>query len=79
MNLNLKELQESNNYIKSYQENKIEFMDEFLFKLQLHSNLNTQPDFHENSRFSTFLHESHMNVIEFYSMSYHVMPHCIVS
>ena len=31
MNLNLKELQESKEYIKSYQENKIEFLDEFYF------------------------------------------------
>ena len=29
MNLKLKELQESNKYIKNYQENKIEFLDEF--------------------------------------------------
>ena len=49
MNQNLKELQESIKYIKSYQENKIEFLDKFLFKLQLHSNLNTQLDCHENS------------------------------
>ena len=47
MNLNLKEFQESNNYIKSYQENKIEFLDEFYFKLNLHSNLNIRSDFHE--------------------------------
>ena len=65
MNLNLKELQESKEYIKSYQENKIEFLDEFYFKLKLflHWNLNTQPDFHSKSQFSTFLHESHVYVI----------------
>ena len=33
LNLNLKEFQESNNYIKSYQENKIEVLDE-LFKFE---------------------------------------------
>ena len=49
INLNLKQFQESKKYIKSYQENKIELFDEFLFKLKLHLNLNTQSDFHENS------------------------------
>ena len=49
MNLNLKELQESIKYIKSYQENKIEFLDEYIFKLKVNSNLNTKLDFHENS------------------------------
>ena len=48
MNLNLKEFQESNNYIKSYQENKIEFLDELYSKLKLCLNLNTKPDFQEN-------------------------------
>ena len=55
MNLNLKEIQESNNYIKSYQENKIEFLDELYFKLKLHLNLNIKSDFQENSQFSTSL------------------------
>ena len=49
MNLNLKEFQESNNYNKSCQENSIEFLDEFQFKLKLHSNLNIRSDFDENS------------------------------
>ena len=48
LNLNLKELQESNYYFKSYQENKIEFLTE-LFNLNLHSNLNIKSDFQENS------------------------------
>ena len=49
LNLNLKELQESNNYIKSYQQYKIEFLDELYFKLNLHLNLNIKSDFQENS------------------------------
>ena len=40
LNLNLKEFQESNTYIKSYQEDKIEFLDELYFNLNLKSNLN---------------------------------------
>ena len=38
--LYLKEVQESNNYFQSYQENKIEFMDELYFNLNLHLNWN---------------------------------------
>ena len=49
LNLNLKELQESNNYIKSYQQYKIESLDELYFNLNLHSNLNIKYDFQENS------------------------------
>ena len=49
LNLNLKELQESNNDFKSYQENKIQFLDELYFNLNLHSNLNIKSDFQENS------------------------------
>ena len=49
MNLNLKEFQESNNYIKSYQENKIEFLDEIYFNLNLHPNMNIKLDFQDNS------------------------------
>ena len=40
MNLNLKELQGSNNYFKSYQENKMKFLDELYYNLNLHLNLN---------------------------------------
>ena len=36
LNFNLKEFQESIKYFKSYQENKIEFLDELYFKLKLH-------------------------------------------
>ena len=35
MNLNLKEFQESNNHIKSYQENKIEFLDELYIQIEI--------------------------------------------
>ena len=48
-NLNLKEYQESNNYFKSYQVNKIEYFVELYFNLNLHSNLNIIPDFQVNS------------------------------
>ena len=49
LNLNLKELQESINYLESYQVNKIEYFVELYFNLNLHSNLNTKPDFQVNS------------------------------
>ena len=55
VNLYLKEFQESNNYIKSYQENKIEFLDELYCILKLHLNLNIKSDFQENSGFSASL------------------------
>ena len=35
MNLNLKECQESNNHIKSYQENRIEFLDELYIQIEI--------------------------------------------
>ena len=54
-NLNLKEFQESNNYFKSYQMNKIEYFDELYFSLNLHLNLNIKLDFQKNSQFSTSL------------------------
>ena len=38
--LYLKEVQEYNNYFQSYQENKIEFMNELYFNLNLHLNWN---------------------------------------
>ena len=71
MNLNLKEFQESSNYIKSYQENKIGFLDELYFNLNLHLNLNIKLDFQENSQFGTSLCYSHMNVIELFSTHHH--------
>ena len=49
MKLNLKEFQESNYYLKSYQENKIQYFVEFYFNLNLHSNLNIKPDLQVNS------------------------------
>ena len=49
LNLYLKEFLESNNYIRSYQENKIEFLDELYFELKLHSNLSIKSDFQENA------------------------------
>ena len=55
-NLNLKEFQESNNYFKSYQVNKIEYFDILYFNLILHLNLNIKPDCQVNSQFSTLLH-----------------------
>ena len=55
VNLYLKEFHESNNYIKSYQENKIEFLDERYCILKLHLNLNIISDFQENSGFSASL------------------------
>ena len=45
LNLNLKEFQGSNNYIKSYQENQVEYLDELYFKLKLHLNLKIRTDF----------------------------------
>ena len=63
LNLNLKEFQESNIYFKTYQVNKIEYFDELYYNLNLHSNLNIKLEFKENS---------HMNVIEFFSMSCHI-------
>ena len=73
LNLNLKEFQESINFIKSYQENKIEFLDEIYVKLNLHSNLNIRSDYQENSQFSTLLCYSGVNVAEFFSTSHHIM------
>ena len=49
LNLNLTEFQESNIYFKSYQENKIGFLNELYFNLKLHLNLNIKPDSQENS------------------------------
>ena len=49
LNLNLKDFQESNVCFKSYQENKIEFLDEIYSNLNLHSNWNIESDFQENS------------------------------
>ena len=49
LNINLKELQEFNNYFKKYQENKIEILDELYFNLNLYWNLNIKSDFQENS------------------------------
>ena len=49
LNLNLKEFQESNNYFKSYQVDKIEYFDELYFNLNLHSNLNIKLDYQEGS------------------------------
>ena len=60
-------------YLKSYQENKIEFLDEIYFNLNLDSNLNIKPDFQVNSRFSTTLCYSPMNRIKIFSTSSHVM------
>ena len=48
-NLNWKELQEANKYIKNYQVNKIEYFDELYFKLNFHLDLNIKLDFQENS------------------------------
>ena len=45
---------------------------ELYFNLNLHLNLNIKPDFQVNSRLSTFLYESHVNIKEFFSMSCHV-------
>ena len=49
LNLNLKEFQESFNYFKSYQVNKIGYFVELYFNLNLHSNLNIKPDVQVNS------------------------------
>ena len=45
LNLNLKQFQESINYLKSYQVNKIGYCVEHYFNLNLHSNLNIKLDF----------------------------------
>ena len=49
LNLNWREFQESNNYFKSYQVNKIENFVELYFNLNVRSNLNIKPDFQVNS------------------------------
>ena len=49
LNINLKEFQDSINYLKSCQENKILYFVESYFNLNLHSNLNIKPDFQVNS------------------------------
>ena len=66
LNLNLKEFQESNNYIERYQENEIEFLDELYFNLNLHLNFNIKLDFHKNSQFGTSPYYSCMNIIKFF-------------
>ena len=74
LNLYLKEFQESNNCIKSYQENKIEFiLDKLYIKLKLDSNLNIKSAFQENSQFFTSLCYSCVNTIKFFSTSCHIM------
>ena len=49
LNLNLNEFQESNNYLKSYQVNKIGYLVESYFNLNLYLNLSIKPDFQVNS------------------------------
>ena len=78
LNLNLKGFQESINFFKSYQVNKIRYFVELYFNLILHSNLNIKPDSQVNSQFSTFLCESHVKIKEFFSMSHHVAMVLIV-
>ena len=79
MNLNLKEFQESNRYIKSCQENKIEyFLDELYSKLKLHLILYIKLYFQENSQISSLLWYPCMNVIKFFSISHHVMMFLIM-
>ena len=56
LNFDLKEVQVSNNFFKSYQENKMKFLDELYFNLNLHLNLNIES----------------MNIIELFSTSHHV-------
>ena len=56
LNYDLKEFQVSNNYFKGYQENKMKFLDELYFNLNLHSNLNIKS----------------MNIIKFFSTSHHI-------
>ena len=51
LNFDLKELQVSNNYFTSSQENKMKFLDGLYFNLNLHSNLDVKQ----------------MNVIKFFS------------
>ena len=77
-NLNLKEFQESTSYLKSYQVNKIGYFVELYFNLNLHSNLNIKQDFQVNSQFSKFLHETGVNLKEFFSTSHHVIMVLIV-
>ena len=48
INLNLKEFQESINYLKSCQVNKVEYFDELYLNMKFHLNLNIKPDFQEN-------------------------------
>ena len=49
LNLNLKEFQESINYFKSYQVNKIDYFVELYSNLILHLNLKIKLDFQMNS------------------------------
>ena len=55
-NLDLKEFQESNHYLKSHQVYKIQYFDELYLNLNLHSDLNIKLDFQVNSLFSTSLY-----------------------
>ena len=55
LNFNLKEVQESNNYFKSYQVNNTRYYIELHFNFNLHLNLNMKLDFQVNSQFSTSL------------------------
>ena len=45
---------------------------ELYFNLNLHLNLNIKSDFQVNSQFSTFLHETCVDVKEFFSSSCHI-------
>ena len=73
LNIYLKEFQESIHYFKSYQVNKNGYFVQLYFNLNLHLNLNIKPDYLVNSQFSTFLHESSVNVKEFFSTSCHII------
>ena len=55
LNLTLKGFQESSNYFKSYQVNKIEYFAGLYFNLNLHLNLNIKQDFQVDSQFSALL------------------------
>ena len=77
-NINLKEFQESINYFKSCQANKIGYFVEIYFNLNLHLHLNIKSDFQVNSQLSTFLCGSPVNIKEFFSMSHHIIMVLIV-
>ena len=73
LNLNLKEFQESINYSKSYQVNKIGYFVESYFHLNIHLNLNIKLDFQVNFMIQYIPIRVMCEVKEFFSVLHHVI------